>query len=117
MKYVRTKDGHILKVGETTDYGFAFMPELHKAVHFLEEGYEYVDIDKKADTIEQLCDYALYEERGMQQVKRFPEECNLEFIRDLFLRGLVKNLKFAILTTKGIINEAKMNEKGELELL
>ena len=105
MKYIRTKDGTIIDVtGKKIVKSYYDMKPDEICVNC-----EY----READTIEGLCDYALYEERGIQQVKKFPEECDLEFIRDLFLRGLVKNLKFAVLTNDGIINKAKMNEKGE----
>lgn len=114
MKYVRTKNGRIYKLQETKN-GEKYLIRTGELIPMWNtKAYE---ILAQADTIEELCDYALYEERGIQQVKRFPEECNLDFIRELFLHGFVENLKFAILTTEGIINKAEMNKKGEVVLL
>lgn len=101
MKYARTKDGKIVKVNLEGDV--------------FTSKYEIVGEPK--DTIEELCDYIFYIENKNQKVFKFPEECNFEFIKDLFSKGLVKDLKFGILTNKGIKIIAFMNNEGELELI
>ena len=104
MKYIRTKDGRILK---GSNYGFGV-------------GMPYKNYDVKvADTIEELCDFyviwlknrelPLFEkiQKGVRPYPSYFEigECSFD-------KGYG-----AIFTDKGLIYVAKMNEKGELELL
>lgn len=109
MKYIRTKDGRILK---GSNYGFGV-------------GMPYKNYDVKiADTIEELCD-------------EFIDVDNHEFYKIVHKNGItyaisrtkvfighydirlkeIGQIMGAIYTDKGLIYVAKMNEKGELELI
>ena len=120
MKYIRTKDGIyvcppsylITKIYETPKG----LEPLRYADGTLEQvGDKYVSINDKdykitdtniADTIEELCDEGV---------------CNNSLIGFVDIRGFKLYKKYkcygAIWTYKGLIYVAKMNDKGELELL
>ena len=108
MKYIRTKDGRIIDYYEWRAN---------------EDKYEIV---RNADTIEELCDEFVLITYDEEVNKRD----NVRLKKHIFMRGQ-NGLSFsitekddkkcgyygAILTDKGLIYVAKMNEKGELELL
>ena len=104
MKYIRTKDG----IYEYVDYDnecIIPMPIIKykgQLTHCDE-----CDIIKQADTIEELCD-------------EFVVEDNYDFaiFNNLKLARQTKGTCYgAIWTNKGLIYVAKMNDKGELELI
>lgn len=115
-KYIRTKDGifeydkHISIEGDTlyeivfddkyTDYG-------------VNGKYSRGKIIAKADTIEELCDVfvMISEDYDLPQLV-----CKMNFE---YCKTICKWTNFygAVWTNKGLIYVAKMNEKGELELL
>lgn len=123
MKYIRTKDGRILK---GSNYGFGV-------------GMPYKNYDVKiADNIEELCDEFVAENRtGHKWIvyittktyedsegniieykvygNKYTEEYPHNLINDIKHEGL--KIYGAIWTDKGLIYVAKMNEKGELELI
>ena len=92
MKYIRTKDGCIL--------------EKDKVLHNISKAFGVKDV-KEADTIEELCDEYVVEDRD-----DFAVFHNLKLAKQT--KGVVYG---AIWTDKGLIYVAKMNDKGELELL
>jgi hypothetical protein len=100
MKYIRTKEKIYENILDDV------LPNLEKI--------ECQDILKQADTIEELCDCFVYgkcdymELEEAQQEKEFYEE-------NLQQDG--QSIYGAIWTDIGLIYVAKMNEKGELELL
>ena len=103
MKYVRTKDGLYLNGGK---FGkpYAGMVGKKQEIDF---GYCF---DKKciigqADTIEELCDCFV----------DYCEEDDSHFV-STEIQG-IHEIYGAIWTDKGLIYVAKMNEKGEFELL
>ena len=110
MKYIRTKDGRILK---GSNYGFGV-------------GMPYKNYDVKvADTIEELCDCLILWKQIILirhskakydideiAIKQGTYAWNKEKYKEAY-----KNTYGAIWTEKGLIYVAKMNEKGELELL
>ena len=103
MKYIRTKDGIYENkplekhLGKRRGKGFEIV--------FKEQ-----DIIKQADTIEELCDeFVIKGTRGLYLGIPL-QECELRNIPITQIYG-------AIWTDKGLIYVAKMNEKGELELL
>ena len=78
------------------------------------DGYTIFDyeIKKEADTIEELCDEAVFfDEKG----KPHYESCTT--LWDLGAMLYKDTVRYCIFTDKGIIYVAKMNEKGELELI
>lgn len=117
MKYIRTKD-RIYEVDLTS---------IH---YFGEECFSCWDIEhtkpfnnwhiiKQADTIEELCDYCIY--RNCEDeliIRKLPLSSSWKSIMRSIESGLIHDdIKLAILTDKGLIYAAKMNEKGELGLL
>ena len=93
MKYIRTKDGRIEMVAEQDHGRIASL---------------YTLFEKEADTIEELVDvYVCVEPNGNHTI--LPSNSIIAFLGTIFYG--------AIWTDKGLIYVAKMNDKGELELL
>lgn len=113
MKYIRTKNG-----------------EIHE---FLEEGINNAIIStkgcvimkyaitKQADTIEELCDEFIHNNQLLNPYYIDPKDTELIAFRNRleyeFKEKNHKEIYGAIWTDKGLIYVAKMNEKGEFELL
>ena len=111
MKYIRTKDTVFEVVAEDTRV-FTVRAK-HNRNHLYNKSKIQIDILKQADTIEEICDVF---------VKRSNEPGNPFF--DIGYSTIVLDSQFdhydyygAIWTDKGLIYVAKMNDKGELELL
>lgn len=106
MKYIRTKDGRILEINKMVN------PCVYETKPNKQGVYEEIGngwVDKVADTIEELCDeFVCCYDHNMYGVFG-----NLEYAKT----QNPKVLYGAIFTDKGLIYVAKMNEKGELELL
>ena len=104
MKYVLTKQGKIMTTAEW--------------LRLLEESERYfMEMDdmivKQADTIEELCDEFVLFKDGKPYALVSNDENNLKMVRG----GAWGDLRGAIWTDLGLIYVAKMNEKGEWELL
>ena len=110
MKYIRTKDG-IYEVVIEDDEIQLYQVKRHK------DSIDYKEVIKQADTIEELCDYYIV----------FDNEEHCSIARDYgdFLEIFYECQRHcwlgkaygAIKTSRGLIYIAKMNEKGEWELL
>lgn len=119
MKYIRTKDGRILDLDRiklyAESYSFNNESETHLSIEW-DIIREEIDIIKQTDTIEELCDEIVEVIDGKAQVVYADISFNdlaIAKIRD-------KNNAIvygAIWTKKGLIYVAKMNDKGDLELL
>lgn len=107
MKYIRTKEGKIF------DFEKRFKDHLENVeiekkarsrLKFFKQGH--YNVLKQSDNIEELCDCF---------------SCGIETVKDISVaRGWnINNRQIygCILTDKGLIYVAKMNNKGELELL
>lgn len=112
MKYIRTKDG-VYDLNKSILYEFTG----HKVkMSYCEEFEKQPELCKTTDTIEELCDEIVEIIDGKAQVVYADISFNdlaIAKIRD-------KNNAIvygAIWTDKGLIYVAKMNDKGELELL
>ena len=128
MKYIRTKDGKIIcyEVINETDMSDDFIYSYGAVMKGKKEGFE---IEKIADTIEELCDELVFEwhrssidhDNGTWHL--YHEISLKEEIENALDDGFraskeeVKNIYGAIWTDKGLIFVAKMNNEGELELL
>ena len=104
MKYIRTKDGikPICGANHITN----------TVSYYISRGRlssTKVDGSRTADTIEELCDEFVY----VASEKDRPVIC----YKPTAFHKLSDNLYGAIWTDKGLIYVAKMNDKGELELL
>ena len=125
MKYIRTKDGRIIDVSNVVLQDGLTVKDIKDISE--ETGlvacYEGVEIIKYADTIEELCDG--YEDYS-QNIYSYYDITDYVFsLEDRLKREIHFNkkhniyyeIKLYIRTDKGLIYVAKMNEKGELELL
>ena len=113
MKYIRTKDG-VYKIydthnGATNHWGYKVNEHL---TLLLDE--EDIKNGKSADTIEELCDEYVYQHPTKPMIIRLPKKLTQEHLEDI-KKGMI--IYGAIWTDKGLIYVAKMNDKGELELL
>lgn len=109
MKYIRTKDG----IFDIDNYLIenATKKCFHGIIVGSYEDFEDIEIIKQADTIEELCDEFVCQRmifRKLEDVETHlrsaNEWCNF-------------NIYGAIWTDKGLIYVAKLNDKGEMELL
>ena len=114
MKYIVTKDGRIAKyfppIFPTCDNRIGYPSS--KGLIFEEE------ILNQADTIEELCDEFVWNVKGSN--KKIVANNIFPFSRiklDLDKQFHNYELYGAIWTDKGLIYVAKMNDKGELELI
>ena len=101
MKYIRTKDGRIVKHPHPNAEVFTFRYE----------------ILKQADTVEELCDEFVWVSIENEYHNRKANEYSLRTSRMQVNSPQMKTIYGAIWTDKGLIYVAKMNDKGELELL
>lgn len=111
MKYIRTKDGCI------TEGNF----EIGKTIATL-YGDEQITKENTADTIEELCDEFVIDNPLNWRPFPFttPDVDKVKLLLKNHPVSLIKyNIKIygAIWTDKGLIYVAKLNEKGEWELL
>lgn len=107
MRYIRTKDGRIIKIGEQTDLGYEKGTfEVHNKAGIV-ASYEPIEVLKETDTIKELCDEFVMISDGKHKLDI---GCHSYGDEKIQIYG-------AIWTDKGLIYVAKMNEKGELELL
>ena len=105
MKYIRTKDG-IYDLDKSIWYEFTGRKV---RMPYCEEYEKQPELCKTANTIKELCDEFVGINDGKPQMLRFvPYACAQ------YWNGGVYG---AIWTDKGLIYVAKMNKKGELELL
>ena len=113
MKYIRTEDGifklYDLKNGcfklDGKNYCYDFMKE-HEITHY-----------KQADTIEELCDEFVFNVENQVHLVINNYKRALEIAKS-YGEDKIKFICYgAIWTDKGLVYVAKMNEKGELELL
>ena len=109
-KYIKTKDGLWL-FGGTHHNGDVIIGKKHE----IDFGYcfDKRDIIKQADTIEKLCDCFVFVSPNLT----YPQlviPMNFDYVKKEFEPVIIYG---AIWTDKGLIYVAKMNEKGEFELL
>lgn len=100
MKYVALKDGSIMTFYDDADY----MQYDNVRKNFL----------KEADTIEELCDEFVFVDFGIISNKEYHFKTLEESKKS---NALYDRCYGAIWTSKGLIYVAKMNDKGELELI
>ena len=126
-KYIRTKDERIVEL-ESICWVDKTDKETKKLIPYrLFQIYKYpfvlteTEILKEADTIEELCDEYVCENSLIDSSVRkvngqiIDKYYKIDNARTLAKKGLI--VYGAIWTDKGLIYVAKMNEKGELELL
>ena len=107
-RYIRTKAGEIFDINDLTSVNFEELTKFVKEAIFLNE-----IIIKQADTIEELCDEFIV----VDKITKHHSTLNVNDLGKL--KALLDDYQIygAIWTEKGLIYVAKMNDKGELELL
>ena len=121
MKYIRTKDGKIYDITKCKSENYPFNPDDEIFWEFESVTIYENEVSKEADTIGELCDEFVCEnslidssprkENG-QIIDRYSKLDNAIMLakKDLIVYG-------SIWIDGSLIKVAKMNEKGELELL
>ena len=110
MKYIRIKNGACAVNDESYNVKYIIPAE-----EYLEKYYFDVNcIIAQADTIEELCDEFVVIEETQNYVM---ERCSYKTLKDNGWIGSGFTIYGAIWTDKGLIYVAKMNDKGELELI
>lgn len=115
MKYIMTKDGKAYETVNKSDFGYVVSwptPAYRMNIYSNE-------IEKEADKIEELCNALVVagEYDGKEFHKYFPTESwGFDDLKKRYREYGVR-IYGAIWTYKGLIYIAKMNEKGEFELL
>lgn len=105
MKYILTDDYEIYKVTEETTYRYECRLNKREIVSIPKQC-----IIKEGCTIEELCDeFVCGENHLLLKLYELKSEDFKEDVKDIVYG--------AIWTDKGLIYVAKMNEKGELELI
>ena len=132
MKYIRTEDG-IFTLITKDDSIFELNGKKYYCVEERISSFEESKIIKQADTIEELCDEFVFLNKVEGLVDKthvitfenmpnhhFTEPTTAEKMNYIYKRyddDDLENIYGAIWTDKGLIFVAKMNDKGELELL
>ena len=120
MKYIRTKDGRLFKVldckVEWNEEVFDNETRWYIGEDEQSDNYYLIEnqIDRVADTIEELCDEFVIDYKLVER-HQFLGKIKITEMAKVLLSG--KRVYGAIWTDKGLIYVAKMNDKGELELL
>ena len=114
MKYIRAKDGiYELMPNIEQDCEVSFDNKTIEPAYYTinTDWVAKKDVIKQADTIEELCDEFVIVGKKKNKIKEITKVIYSK-------RQLINNVIYgAIWTDKGLIYVAKMNEKGELELL
>ena len=114
MKYIRTKDGRIVAYGTEEDSGYSKGRIRIQNKPKISATMDPIEILKEADAIEELCDEVVYVREGYdntsENIHLFKKRNRSMFHEELAVYG-------AIWTDVGLIYVAKMNGKGEFELL
>jgi hypothetical protein len=123
MKYIRTKDKILIAPG-LYDNGCMVLcsnPPKYETRNAKNEWgcVEISEVIKIADTIEELCDEFVLEKNDYFEYMIFKlfttaKALKIESVKNKEVKA---NIYGAIWTDKGLIYVAKMNDKGELELL
>lgn len=116
MRYIRTKDG-IIKIDSEIDSELPAMIRIHTEEGKVRE-YRGKEIIRQANSIEELCDgVCAIEKNGKLKVPYVGKTTqDLKAIIDLIDKDDYE-VYGAIWTDKGLQFVAKINEKGEFELL
>lgn len=119
MKYIRTEEG-IFTIEENI-YNQVFA--VNSKREWIE--FEYIEnkIIAKADTIEELCDGFYIDDKLLNRFNKYAmfEKDQYEKFKDItitYTKGKIPLVAYGFVKTdKGLIYVAKLNDKGELELI
>ncbi len=116
MKYIRTENGHIYEYVEQRIYPSQYTKF---GLYRYNLNSDYEQIIAQADTIEELCDSFVIRENKKNKISLFSISNGFETAKEWAVDRGYKNYEIlgAIWTDKGLIYVAKVNDKGELELI
>lgn len=114
-KYIRTKDT-IFEVVEETPIIYRVKAKGNPHNIYSKSKCQ-TEVIKEAGTIEELCDEFVWVSVNEEYANRKANEYGLRTSKMQLGCPQLKTIYGAIWTNKGLIYVAKMNEKGELELL
>ena len=126
MKYIRTKDGEvfdttILDKYHSLDTKFAIIDNYLIVFDKIHKNCvaNHGEVLKQSDTIEELCDGLIVEEKNNTNNWFVMEISEYQSTDNADIKYMVHGWNFNafIKTEKGLIYVAKLNEKGDLELL
>ena len=115
MKYIRTKDGRIVKVPNNAGIILYDDEKLLIDTKQKSQTCVYGIVEKQADTIEELCDEFVVK-MAYRINKPFIADTSYDFIHKSYNKN-GGEVYGAIWTDKGLIFVARMNNEGVLELL
>lgn len=125
MKYIRTKN-EIYEVDRLIVIKNDISNKVKAGKYYETNGYIYTlipdsDIKKQSDTIKELCDRYVGVSNNKPMIIKYEfgeyyDEYNGAYTKEELL-AMYDAIYGAIWTDKGLIYVAKMNEKGELELI
>lgn len=122
MKYIRTENG-IYKVTATAEtnkiYEYGNCYQIYDHNNCIRKDILIKDIIKQADTIEELCDELVIAYKDCYEKRTYLYSRTIQEFKENRTNYKSKFFTYygAIWTNKGLIYVAKMNEKGELELI
>ena len=117
--YIRTKDGRIAEVKENmtikrcSENVLRLVYKDNRSICVL-SGND--DIIKQSETIEELCDEFILEEK-MREVIYHHKSTKFDDFKTIAILNERYTLYGAIWTDKGLIYVSRMNDKGDLELI
>lgn len=118
MKYIRTENG-IYEVEAITEEIMDLETGQTALVYHLSDGNYRTNYDEfnLADTIIELCDYVFLfdNEVTIRKLTHEDDEDTIEYLKECIELGM--KIKLAILTDKGLIYVAEMNDEGDLKLI
>ena len=117
--YIRTKNNCIYKVVKENDDDF----EVDTVNSYCDNLYDFYidkkDVIKQGYTIEESCDFVFvqdyYHDYHLYDLRN--KNTDKTYIKESWLDGWFIELYYCIKTDKGLIYVAKMNYKGDLELI
>ena len=115
MRYIRTKDGKIYDTNKCISENYPLNPNDEIFWEFESIAIYENEVSKKADTVEELCDRFVLIDLKEKHTYISNDIGSLPCIYCYDKKNTI--VYGAIWTDKGLIYKAKMNEKGELELL
>ena len=118
MKYIRTKDNRLFRVIKDLTYENTYYFETKAEMLTIMTEEKYLStMGKVADTIEELCDEFVWANYGSGYLYKSFSRVKYAYYHEPLSMDGKGDIYGAIWTGKGLIYVAKMNEKGELELL
>lgn len=123
MKYIRTKK-YIFALSDDRTYGKRPAGNSNTMILLL-KNYKNWKKCRQADTIEELCDEIVIDNPKADIKKPFVSNAKIDEIKKNTPKGSLEyklkkdgmNIYGAIWTDEGLIYQAKLNEKGEFELI